>query len=397
MTAAADQNFSTFQGDAILPVFIVKDPDGLVVNISTITEITWRAKRFPDNVVVLEKTKTAGQIIFTTNGEDGKFQVDITASDTASLAGIYLHEATVTDPTAGRTTIASGQMTVGLVPVATASVYDLCSLDAVKQWLGIPSATINSDAKLQSLISACSRFLLSYLSRGNILPRVVTERREGYGQPRMLLKEWPVQSITSLMVGTVTVPAGVLPSPSNQTSTSGWLLQAADVNPPGTMQTVDLFGGYTFSSGRQNVQITYVAGYMVSAEAATIPAAAPYVVTPLQPYGSWGSSYAVTIDGVAATKVAAAPAAGQYSVNTVGNYTFNAADHGKTLALTYGYVPTDLAQACIQTVAEYYSYSDRVGILSKSLGGQETISFSVKDLSDSIKLQLQNYRNVIPI
>lgn len=395
MTAAPNQNFTTFQGDAVAPVFTVRDPDGNVVNISAVSEITWTVKRFPDQAIVLTKTKTGGQIAFVTTGIDGKFVVAVAPGDTAGMAGVYLHEATITDLPAGPTTVATGQMTVGLRPSLSPSPYDLATLDAVKQYLAISSEQVASDAKLQAMITACSRFILSYLSRGSILPQTLTERRDGFGNSRMLMRQWPVQSISALMIGTTSIPAGVLPSPSNQTVTNGWLLEPAELNPPGSQQALDLFG-YCFWNGRQNVQVTYVAGYMISQEAWTIPAT-PFVITPRQPQGPWGSDWTVTINGVAATKVTGTPATGQYAVSSVGNYTFAAADAGKAVTISYGFIPTDIALACIETVAEKYQYSDRIGILSKSLGGQETVSFSVKDLSDTVKLQLQNYKNVVPM
>lgn len=398
MPAAANQDFATFQGDAVAPVFTTRSQDDAIQDISTATEIVFEVKRFPDNAVVLTKKKSAGQIQFVTNGQDGKFLVNIVPGDTSGLAGSYVYTATLTDvDAAGPSTVATGNMSVGLRPVVVASPYDLCGLDAVKQWLSIGPADISSDAKLQSLITSCSRFILSYISRSSILPATVTERRDGYGNPTMLLRQWPVQSITSLIVGSVVIPAGVPQTPTNTACPSGYLLEPADPFPPGTQQKLDLVGGYTFWRGQQNVQVAYVAGYLVAGELNTIPGTSPYVVSPNAPYGAWASDWAVSIAGVLATKVAGSPAAGQYAISSVGNYTFAAADAGKAVSLSYGFVPTDLALACVETVAEKFTYTSRIGVLSKSLGGQETVSFSVKDLSDTIKLQLQNYRNVVPM
>jgi Phage gp6-like head-tail connector protein len=63
----------------------------------------------------------------------------------------------------------------------------------------------------------------------------------------------------------------------------------------------------------------------------------------------------------------------------------------------YGTVPPDLAQACIELVALRYRERTRIGEISKSIGGAETTSYSQKDMSDSIKTLIQQYRIVTPI
>jgi hypothetical protein len=94
------------------------------------------------------------------------------------------------------------------------------------------------------------------------------------------------------------------------------------------------------------------------------------------------------------TAVAGTPAVGQYAVSE-GTYTFSAADAGAAVALTYGYVPADLCFAAMDWVAELYSYRGRIGQQSKSLGGQETMSFIVKDVPAMVASALQPYRRVV--
>ena len=53
------------------------------------------------------------------------------------------------------------------------------------------------------------------------------------------------------------------------------------------------------------------------------------------------------------------------------------------MSLSYGFVPQDLAQAATELAAERFRASERVGLRSKSLGGQETISY---DLSGHLGL-----------
>lgn len=74
--------------------------------------------------------------------------------------------------------------------------------------------------------------------------------------------------------------------------------------------------------------------------AAAIPAGAPYTITVAPPntgtfVNDLGVFFAAT--GVQLTRVASAPATGQYSVSAAGVYTFAAADAGKSVGLSYEY------------------------------------------------------------
>lgn len=59
--------------------------------------------------------------------------------------------------------------------------------------------------------------------------------------------------------------------------------------------------------------------------------------------------------------------------------------------------PLEIAQACIELVALRYRERTRIGEMSKSLGGGETVSYSQKDMSAPIATLLQQYRVVAPI
>ena len=70
-----------------------------------------------------------------------------------------------------------------------------------------------------------------------------------------------------------------------------------------------------------------------------------------------------------------------------------------TMQYTAGYAvtPPDLAQACIELVALRYRERSRVGETARAIGGVETVSYSQKDMSDSIKTLIQQYRIVTPV
>ncbi len=167
---------------------------------------------------------------------------------------------------------------------------------------------------------------------------------------------------------------------SAQPGQSGTVLDAADPAPPGTMQRVSLRGG-RFAPGTGNVALTYRAGYEILGETASVPTSAPYTVSASAPFGRW------SLD----TGVAGAP--GPYTA-AGGVYTFTAQAAGAAVALSYGYVPADLARAALDWVADRYAARSRIGQSAKTLGGQETVSFVVKAVPDSVSRLLQPYRRV---
>jgi len=139
--------------------------------------------------------------------------------------------------------------------------------------------------------------------------------------------------------------------------------------------------------------VIYTAGFRTS-QTSKIPAT-PFQIAPTEG-GQWIGDIGVTIDGVAATKVDTGPSTGEYSVDVSGIYTFAAADTGKEAVISYDFAPFDVSFAATELIGEWYKRKDRIGVLSKTLGGQETITFSQKDMGDSIRTSLQPYMNVVP-
>lgn len=271
---------------------------------------------------------------------------------------------------------------------------DLCTLDDVKAWLGRSDG--NSDAMLGSLITRVSRQVLSYLRRSTILPHDVSAIRDGTGGQSLVLREWPVLSVSSLAIG----GQAVQPAPSN--TACGFLLEPWNGVPPGRAQALAL-NGYAFgvsfpgAMNAQNISIAYRAGYQASAEAQTVTNG---TATVLAPYGAWASDGGVTYaSGMPLVAVTSAPAVGQYQLapDTPGTYNFNAGDNGAGVLVTYGYVPIDLADACIELVGERFKYAQRIGEISHSLGGNETVSFDNARFTPLVTALLQPYRNVLPI
>ena len=77
---------------------------------------------------------------------------------------------------------------------------------------------------------------------------------------------------------------------------------------------------------------------------------------------------------------------------------FPRGDANVTVSYTAGFatVPADLEQAVLELVALRYKERDRIGFASKTLAG-ETVSFITKDMTESVRTLLMQYRDVVPI
>ena len=268
------------------------------------------------------------------------------------------------------------------------SAYDLTNLAALKFWLGLPSGVSPSDATLGALITASSRAIYAWLSRPSLLPTSVSETLDS-GDTRLYLRNWPVLSIASVTLDGIAIPAAT-PGPA----LAGYLLQPAEPAPPGRPQALDIFG-YRLLRARQNLIIAYTAGYAVQGEAQIVPSAPPLQIAAIAPYGPWASNVRVVYaaSGVVLTPVATPAGPGQYSFAS-GVYSFSLADAGASLLLSYGFAPQDLAQAALELAAERFRAAERIGLRSKSIGGQETISYDISAISAPILALLQPYRRV---
>jgi len=268
------------------------------------------------------------------------------------------------------------------------SQFDLTTVANVKARLGLPSAPTPSDTMLASLVTAASRAICAALSRPSLLPRAVTDVID-VESDRVYLASWPVLTVTSVTLdGLALPPANTI----NSAPCLGYLLQPGDVAPPGRPQALDILGLRIWRR-RQGLVVSYQAGYAVEGETWTLPSASPFQLTAAAPFGAWASDLGVVYasSGLALQAVTGAPAVGQYSV-AAGVYRFSAADAGAALALSYGYVPQDLAQAAAELAAERFRSADRIGLRSKSLGGQETISYDLSGLSDAVLALIAPYK-----
>lgn len=281
---------------------------------------------------------------------------------------------------------------------------DLTTLARMQVWL--PDVTSGpASAILAQLISSASQQIRSQIMRPYLGSRSYTRSFDGSGTGRLVLPDWPVTKVATVQVESVTIPPAPAPAPSEIWPLTpfgygfGYRYAAWDGGLPGDPAVLELLGG-RFWRGRQSISVTYNAGYLVQSEPATVPGS-PYAVTVLQPMGLWSGDGGVVYagSGNALTAVAATPAVGQYvppGQSEPGLYTFAAADQGAALLVSYSFIPADLEEACIQLVAERYSYRGRVGQRSKSLGGNETMTFDRSGIAPEILSLIAPYRSVIP-
>jgi len=256
---------------------------------------------------------------------------------------------------------------------------DLTTVGNVKLWLGITSST--SDALLGRLISAVSGLVRGYLSRPYLGSTLVTERVNGHGRDTLTLRHGPVTKVVSIAYDGATVTTAATGNPP----TGGYLIDPM----PDTVGRITLTDD-VFPRGRLNVQVTYWAGYQVAGETYTAAAA-------VQAASTWLTDAGVTYaNGTALTAVTGAPTAGQYAVSS-GVYTFAAADYGATVLLTYGSPPADLEQAVVDLVGEAFKRPDRIGLITKTLGGQEVITFSQKAMTAPPMLALARFMRTSPV
>jgi hypothetical protein len=271
---------------------------------------------------------------------------------------------------------------------------DLTNLASVKQWLKVTST--DDDVLLGRLVSQLSGAALNYLERPSIARKTCTELRSGVDNQQLTLRNWPVVQIGSLQVDGVTIPA------ATTATANGYTLETWDGTGAGVPQQLTL-RGYRFCRGLNNISIVYDAGYCVLSQPQTVPVS-PYQVTVQPAGGSWAQDDGVTYaNGTALTAVPnnTTPATGQYTV-TAGNtgeatYTFAAGDAGQNVLISYSFTPFALEQAVMEWIGERYRYKDRIGQASKSLGGNETASYSLKAIPDYISVVFDGYKKFLPL
>lgn len=79
-------------------------------------------------------------------------------------------------------------------------------------------------------------------------------------------------------------------------------------------------------------------------------------------------------------------------------YTFTRDKANVEIHYTAGYttIPADLEEACIELVGYKYRERNRIGEASKAMAG-ETTSYNIRDLPETVRTILNQYKRVVPV
>ena len=349
----------------------------------------------------------------------------------------------------------------------TPSPMDLASLSAVKSWLGDINGT-GQDANLQACLTAASIFFLRQTGRGprnwqNVVSSPFNESTayvevyDGISGQKLWLRNFPINSVSELQISGRVIPAAngsTVPGYTIDDQGRAIVLSAGGALSPDTFQYVSLYGnGYTsgygalrnwrpFASGAQQIQISYMAGFIASpitndletvvpawqaghayttgqqvsdgtylqtatnsgTSGATAPpwatqklgttkdgtllvwvnsgvTGAPYTIqiqAQVAVLSDQGVSYFST--GTPLTKVLVSPSVGEYFLVAPGSYLFNAADMGVEMLMAYTLAgtPADIVLAVIQLVALNYKRRNWIGQRSIAMKDVGTTSYTLQ-------------------
>jgi len=124
---------------------------------------------------------------------------------------------------------------------------NLVTLERVKTYLEIANTETAQDVLLQDLIARIGAWMERYCDR-SFAKATYTEQRDGDGTATLLVREWPLLSVTSLYDDPLRVFGA-----ATQIAASDFALYPN--------QGLIRLDGRIFSVGIQNVKVTYEAGY----------------------------------------------------------------------------------------------------------------------------------------
>lgn len=236
--------------------------------------------------------------------------------------------------------------------LSAAATDNLADLALVKDELELQVSNTKHDTWLTNAIKRMSGMMASFVNRTlvpELLQDVIDVAPDGYpwhpgkGYPQVQLSRWPVIGIVSVIRTDASGKTIAL------TENVDFRVDAAS----GGLMRIDALNLRTIGWESGLTTVIYSAGYgALMTQAATIPASTPWQVT-VSGAASFSCDHRVAFSsGTALTRVASAPAAGQYSVSTAGTYTFAAADANKAVNITYAQrvVPDDLVDICLRLV-----------------------------------------------
>ena len=257
---------------------------------------------------------------------------------------------------------------------------DLTTLASAKQWLSVTG----DDAIIGALITAASDAVLDFLGRPFLGVQTYTEYYSPKQDDQITLRQWPVQSVASVVIDGAVVTAQATGMPP----AGGYLIEDV-LSATGRPQKLKLFD-YNFRIGDYGALVNYVAGYQVSGESRTVPSAGAALAPNQTALAAVSVTYA---NGTALVQVAASPVAGQF-VFSNNVFIFSSADAGASVLLTYSTVPPPVQQAVNEIVGEAYARRQRIGVTHRQHPTQGSVSTPFIDITPTAKMMLSPYRRV---
>ena len=173
--------------------------------------------------------------------------------------------------TATITSVNIGTWSTAAVVVPAATSIDMVTLNDVKSWLDVEEDNTDDDGLLQILITGFSRYVLNRTGMASFGVNTYTEIYDGNGSQDLFLRNFPVTTVTSVIVGNYTVPQSTgLTIPGwyidphqksivlRSVGGSGWGWGSgisAYMMVPGSIFP------QSFIPGRGNIQVIYQAGF----------------------------------------------------------------------------------------------------------------------------------------
>lgn len=253
----------------------------------------------------------------------------------------------------------------------------LTSIERLKNHLSIKGQTPDLDPYFGRVIAGASALVQSMAGQSfGIETREEILNPPAFAEPVLILPS-PIIAVNSFKV------AGQLwPLVEYGSAAAGYAIESA------RSYTKFHANKKPWPADKRSIVINYDRGFKQS-QGGVIPAA-PFKVSSIS---FVAKTLAVQINGIAATYTAGTPAAGQYS-GTESELTFAAADAGKAYTWDYAGTPADIELAVLDIAAMAYAARDRVGVTSKSLAGQESVSFSQDAVPPSAKAAIYLYKAV---
>ena len=273
------------------------------------------------------------------------------------------------------------------------SPYDLTTLAALKAWLGLPGGGL---AERRDARGARSPRRAARSRRAEPARPAAAElyaRRSTRESGASSLRHWPVLQVTSVTLeglGACRPPTAAIGCRRRLSPAAGRRRAAGPAAGARPVRPARAAGAGRISWS------TYHAGYAVSRRGADASlAAAPFTLArarALRPLGERTSASSTPRRRGADARSPPRPPPGQYAV-AGGVYALHRRRRRRGASRSpTAIVPQDLAQAALELAAERFRAAERIGLRSKSLGGQETIAYDASAISAPVLALLQPYR-----